>query len=230
MIMPLVNILIFTLVFSKIMGARMDAMDLKFSEYSYSIYLIIGVLSWNSFANTLQRTTSIFHDKAGLIVKVDIDLRTLPVYILMSEAAIFVISMLFFAGFLLVIGYSFTAYWLLIPAVYITQQLLAYAVGFGLAVLNIFIRDIKELMSVVLQLWFWLTPIVYAISMLPESVQGMFKLNPFYVLLQAYRDLIMYQKFPDIDGVSLIFLIGLVVMGFSSLLYTKLEKDLRDFI
>lgn len=228
--LPLTNILIFTLVFSKIMGARLEAFGQEFSQYGYSIYLIAGILPWVSFANTIQRTTTVYRDKAGLIGKVRVGLKTLPLYILVSEAAIFVISMAFFAVFLLIIGFPIDGYWLLIPLVYLVQQLFAYALGFGLAILSVFLRDIREFINVIVQLWFWLTPVVYVITILPEPYRRLIALNPFFTLVNSYRDLIVHHQLPGFYGLAVVFGVSLVVLGLSVALCGKVEKELRDFL
>ena len=229
-ILPFVNIAIFALVFSKIMGARLESFGQEFSQYGYSIYLIACILPWNSFANTIIRTTTVYRDKAGLLTKVNIGLKTLPVYMLFSEAFIYLVSMVFFAGFLMLIGFPVDKYWFFIPVIYFIQQLFAYALGFTLAILSVFIRDIREFISVVIQLWFWLTPIVYVVTILPEGLFNLAKFNPFYVLVNAYREVIIAHQLPDFNGLAVLLCIGLGMLFLSLFLCNKLEKELRDFL
>lgn len=228
--LPLAQILIFTLVFSKIMGARLEVLGQQLSQYSYSVYLIAGMLPWLSFSNTVLRTTTVFRDKAGLIAKVKVSLKSLPVYILVSEAAIFGISMVLYAVFLLLIGFPIDRYWLLVPLVYLIQQFFAYGLGFGLAVLSVFIRDIREFINIVMQLWFWLTPIVYVVNILPASYHQVFALNPFFTLVNSYRDLIINHKIPDLASLAVVAGIGAGLLGLSLILCGKVEKELRDFL
>src|SRR5690606_20456211 len=89
LLLPLVNILIFTLVFSRIMGARLEGMGVEsLGRYGYSVYLVVGLLAWNCFAATLNRTTQVFHEKAALIGKVRMSLFSLPLYVLISETIV----------------------------------------------------------------------------------------------------------------------------------------------
>ncbi len=229
-ILPLVNILIFTLVFSKIMGARLEAFGAEFSEYNYSIYLVAGILAWNAFAATVNRVTNIFVDKANLIGKVNLSLLALPLYIVASETVVYLISMGFFAGFLLIIGFPFSWHWLLIPLLYLVQQLFAYALGFLLAVLSVFIRDVREFVNVFLQLWFWLTPIVYVVQILPEESQAVFLWNPMYLMIESYREVILNHAVPDHSALLFIGVVSLGLLWVGHFLFRKLEKDIRDFI
>lgn len=229
-IMPLVNMLIFILVFSRIMGARLEALGQEFSEYSYSIYLVAGMLAWNAFANTVQRATNIYREKAGLIGKVKISLISLPFYILLTESVIYLISLVFFAVFLILIDFPVDRFWLLIPVIFVIQQLFAYALGFMMAIFNVFVHDTRELVTVIVQLWFWLTPIVYVTNVLPDSVQTLFGFNPMYILIQAYRDLILYHREPSPEGLFWVLLLGLTILSLALFLFKKLERDIRDFI
>lgn len=229
-ILPLVNILIFTLVFSKIMGARLEAFGAQFSEYNYSIYLVAGILAWNAFAATVNRVTNIFIEKASLIGKVNLSLLALPLYIVASETVVYLISMAFFTGFLIIIGFPFSWHWCLIPLLFLAQQLFAYGLGFLLAVLSVFIRDIREFVNVFLQLWFWLTPIVYVVHILPEETQSIFSWNPMFLMVESYRDVILNHTVPEPYGLLVIGALAMTFLGAGRFLFKKLEKDIRDFI
>jgi len=229
-IMPLVNIIIFVLIFSKIMSAKLGVLNGGFMEYGYSIYLVSGILAWNSFSILLLRITNIFKEKSGLITKVHMNLLYLPLYIVISESIIYFISMSFFIGFLLMIGYPITKYWLLIPFIYFLQSTFAYALGLFLATLSVFIKDITELIKVIVQLWFWFTPLVYVMNILPEKLQYWFKFNPMYYIISAYRDIIIEFKMPDIYALGVFFISTFFLVLLSSYIFKKLEKDLRDFM
>ena len=230
LINPLVQILIYTLIFSKIMGARLSDLGVEFNEYGYSIYLVPAVLAWGAFGNTVTRVTTIYLDKASLIGKVSLSMRTLPLYILLSETVVFLISMSLFAIFLLLIGFPITAAWLWLVPVYLVQQLLAYSLGFGAAVLGVFIRDVVELVRIAVQLWFWLTPIVYVLDILPEETQELLSWNPMTHFVTAFRAAILYAETPDLAALGKLLALGLVLLAMGLYGFKRLEKDMRDFI
>lgn len=231
LLLPLANILIFTLVFSRIMGMRLHAMGMEhLGMYSYSVYLVIGLLAWNCFAATLTRTTQVFHEKAGLITKVNLSLFTLPLYILISETVVYLISMGIFAVFLLLIDFRWSIHWLWLPLLFAIQQLLAYSLGLLCAIFSVFLRDIKELLNVLTQLWFWMTPIVYVITILPERWASLFRWNPIYHTTQALRDALILGQAPDLNRVGMVFLLGLGLLGCGLVLGRHLERDIRDFL
>ncbi|MCM5704931.1 ABC transporter permease [Larsenimonas salina] len=227
-IAPLVNILVFVLVFSRIMGARLEGFGVDIDQYAYSIYLISGVLAWTAFANGIARITNLFRDHRHLVTKVNLSLFAMPLSVILAEAIVYAISMAFFIGFLLIIGFPLSFYFLLVPAVFLLQCLFVYSLGLGLAILSIYLKDVKEVVAVVLQVWFWVTPIVYVTDILPSWVMHWMHFNPFFTLVESYRSLIMLHKVPDLLPIFLFTLATLFVLGLSVWLLKRTERDLRD--
>lgn len=230
LVMPLVQILIFTLVFSKIMGMKLAMLGAELSEYGYSIYLVSGVLAWNAFSATLGRTSGVFLDKAGLIKKVPLSLRLLPLFVPISESIIFLIAYCFFAVFLWLIDYQFTLFWLWLPVIYLSHQVMAWAIGFFCAILSVFLRDTRQVIDVFLQLWFWGTPIVYVLDIVPEKMQLLMDWNPAFWFVESYHQVILYQSPPPLRNILLCLGVGVFILGVTFWLLKKLERDIRDFI
>ncbi len=226
-IWPLVNILIFTLIFSQLMGAKLPASS---TPYNYSIYLISGLLTWNAFANTVLRATSVFVDKRPIITKVKLQLPHLPLYIVLSETITLMVGLIFFVVFLLIIQAPISPLVILVPFIVLTQQILAYAIGLLGAIFYVFSRDMKEIIGISLQVWFWLTPIVYVATILPDTAKQLLFYNPIYGFVSAYQNIFLFGQLPDMNWlINLAILTHLLLMG-SYLLFKKLEKDIRDFL
>ena len=143
-IYPLINILIYMIIFGSLMGARLPGMS---SVWGYGIYLIAGLVPWTAFANTVTRSSTVFLDKKNIISKIHVDLPTLPLFIVLSETITFCVTLVIFLLILLMTGFVFTPLLLLIPVVYLIQQVFAYALGFFLAMFVVFLRDLKEVVS-----------------------------------------------------------------------------------
>lgn len=226
-IYPLINILIYMIVFGTLMGARLPGTD---TVWGYGVYLIAGLIPWTAFANTVTRSSTVFLDKKHIISKIRIDLATLPIFIVLSETITFCVTFMIFLGILSLTGYLFTPLLLLIPLVYIVQQVFAYALGFFLAMLVVFFRDLKEVVSILFQVWFWFTPIVYVYQILPQLAQDMLIWNPMLSVVSAYHDIFVYQKIPSFFFLTHVLVAGIVLIILDCLIYKKLEKDIRDFI
>ena len=226
-IYPLINILIYMIVFGSLMGARLPGMT---SVWGYGIYLIAGLVPWMAFANTVTRSSTVFLDKKNIISKIHVDLPTLPLFIVISETITFCVTFLIFLLILLITGFVFTPLLLLIPVVYIIQLVFAYSLGFILAMFVVFLRDLKEVVSIGFQIWFWFTPIVYVFEILPAQVQQILLWNPMLPVISAYHDILVYQKMPSFYYLAIVLIISilLIVLGYG--IFKRLEKDIRDFI
>ena len=224
---PLVNILIYTLIFSQVMNARLPG---SVGGYSFSVYLVSGLIPWLAFSNTVLRSSTVYLDKKHIISKVNLSLFRLPVFIVLSETITFLITMAIFLVFLWLVDGQFSRAMLILPFVYAVQQILAFAIGFLLAQLVVFIRDLKELTGIVIQLWFWFTPIVYVISIVPESLSRFIVYNPAYQFTHIWQSVFVHQKIPDLTGIIVIAVLAHLILLFAFMMYKGLEKDIRDFL
>ena len=226
-IWPLVNLFIYIVIFGKIMGGRLPGSS---DIYSYSIYLSVGLIPWTSFANSITRSSSIFLDKKNIISKIDISLPSLLLFINLSEAITFAISSIFLFGFLLATGYEFSTKLLLFPFLFYLQQVLAFGLGLLSATFIVFLRDLKEVVGITLQLWFWFTPIVYVTDILPDLVKKVLIFNPAYTIIESYHRIFVYNDFPSVNSLIILIVITHIILFSSYAIFRFLEKDVRDFL
>jgi lipopolysaccharide transport system permease protein len=224
---PLITILIYMIVFGNIMGARLPGMP---SIYGYGIYLVSGLIFWLPFSNTVSRASTVFIEKKNIIAKIHVDLPSLPLFIVISESVTFVVTLVIFTSILLFTGYPLSIYFPLIVIIYLFQQVFAYALGFFMGMFVVFLRDLKEVVIIGLQIWFWFTPIVYVFDILPPGAQQILIWNPEFVIISASHDIFIYQTLPSIYNLSLVLVIGVLLVVIDLILFKKLEKDIRDFI
>lgn len=224
---PIASIAIYILVFSKVMGARLPGTS---STYSYGLYLAAGILPWMAFANTVTRASTVWVEKKNLLSKVRISLPSLPLYIAISEGITLIIGLTALIGVLVIAGTVPARALMLLPFVALIQQLFAYALGFLISIFYVFVRDLREITGVVLQVWFWLTPIVYVPDIVPEYVKAWFDFNPAYLFVHAYQRILSFGESPDVNRLILLTLIAHLVLLAAYLVFKKLEPDIRDFI
>jgi lipopolysaccharide transport system permease protein len=227
LIWPLVNLIIYLIVFSRVMGARLPGVS---DVYAYGIYLAAGLIPWTAFSGSISRSSSAFLDKKHLISKLRISLPSLSLYIMLSETVTFVFSMIFFFVFLFFTDYRFNTNLLLIPFIYYLQQVFAFGFGLLAATLTVFIRDLKEIIGVILQFWFWFTPIVYVREILPDFVRSIMIYNPAYVIIESYQRIFVFMDSPSYKSLILLTLLTHFLVLISYLTFRSLEKDVRDFL
>ena len=191
---PLAMIIVYTVIFSQVMRARLPGVD---SSFAYSIYLCAGVLTWGLFAEIVGRGQNVFLDNANLLKKLSFPRLCLPVTVVLNALLNFAIIFGLFTAFLLLSGnFPGLPYLALIPLLAIQ---ITFSIGLGMVVgvLNVFFRDVGQLFSVVLQFWFWLTPIIYPIAILPESVRPLMSFNPMAGLMAAYQAILVGGEWPS---------------------------------
>ena len=222
---PLAMIVVYTLIFTQVMRAKLPGVD---SQFAYSIYLCVGVLTWGYFAEIVTRAQNTFIENANLIKKINFPALCLPAVIVANATLNFLIIFGLFTLFLVFSG-SFPGfvYLALIPLLAL-QVLFAIGLGITIGVLNVFFRDIGQFFSVVLQFWFWLTPIVYPLAILPENIRGYIAYNPMLNLMVAYQNIVVAGQLPDWRSLWLISVLAIFFCGWGLLLYRKHAGEMVD--
>ncbi len=222
---PLAMIIVYTVIFSQIMSAKLPGVD---STFAYSIYLCAGLLTWGLFAEIAGRAQNMFLENANLLKKLSFPRLCLPVAVVASAGLNFAIIFSLFTAFLIISGnFPGWAYLALLPVLAI-QIVFAIGLGMVLGVLNVFFRDVGQLFGVVLQFWFWLTPIVYPVTILPESVQPLFALNPMTSLMAAYQNILVIGLWPDWVSLWPVTLLAVLLCVWGMRLFRKNAGEMVD--
>jgi lipopolysaccharide transport system permease protein len=222
---PLAQILIYTVVFSQVMRARLPNMS---DTLAYSLYLCAGVLTWNYFVEVLLRSQAVFLEQANMLKKVSFPRVTLPSYVFLSASVNFAIIWGVFLAFLLVSGRW--PGWVLVALLplLLIQQVFAVGLGLVLGVTNVFFRDVAQAVGVGLQFWFWLTPIVYPLSAVPEVVRRLMAWNPLYPLIASYQRIIVEHEWPVWSHLWLVCGVAVVVAALSETMFRHLSGPMVD--
>jgi len=221
----LAQIIIYTLIFSRLIGARLPGID---DTMGYSIYLCAGIVAWSLHTEVIGRSTSVFLDNANMIKKLLFPRLCLPVIVVVSSLINFSIILGIFVVFLTATGrFPGTSLLALLPLV-LLHTLLATGIGMALGVMNVFFRDVGQLTQIVLQFWFWLTPIVYPISILPDSIQTLVALNPMTPIIAAYQQIFLYNSGPEWNSLIPVWIIAGVMMFAALSTYRRNVTDIVD--
>ena len=222
---PLSQVLIFAFVLSAVLSAKLPGID---NQYAYAIYLMAGTLGWSLFAEIVNRCLTLFIDNANIIKKLVFPKIALPLIVtgsaLVNNALLFVAILLIFG----VLGHlpSFVLIWL--PVLMVINIALALGLGLALGVLNVFMRDIGQIVPVLMQFLYWFTPIVYMSSIIPEQYRSWLVYNPLIPIISGYQNVLLYNKEPEWAGIGVIALIAVVLLTFSLLLFRKASPEMVD--
>ena len=193
---PLAMIVVYTVIFAEVMHSKLPGAAAN-AHYAYSIWLCAGVLTWGLFAEIVARAQGMFIEQANLIKKVSFPRICLPLIVVLSATLNFAIIFGLFTVFLLASG-SFPGwiYFSLLPVLAV-QVLLAIGLGMIAGVLNVFFRDVGQFVTIAMQFWFWLTPIVYPATILPADVRPLLGFNPMARVIGAYQAVLVQGAAPD---------------------------------
>jgi len=222
---PLALILIYTLVFSQIMKPVLPDHN---SKFAYSIYLCAGILIWQLFSDLLTRSVGIFVHNAGLLKKVNLPKLALPIVVTLSGLSNFAVIVILFMGFLLVVG-AFPA-GAILAMVPVLLLVVAFALGLGvlLGTINVFYRDVEQSTTMLLQFWFWLTPIVYPGRMLPGFFASVLAWNPMWPVVSFAQTIFLEDKVPDWSLLIYPAVVAMVLVGLGLVAFRKLSGEIVD--
>lgn len=223
---PLAMIVVFTLIFSQVMGSRLP--NNKGGAFGYSVFLCGALLPWNWFAELLGRLNTVFVENANLMKKASFPRICLPTITLLSTSIHFAITFVLFLVFLVLVGALPGWPLLAFPIVLAIQVAFALGLGLLLGTLNVFFRDVSQFTGVLLQFWFWLTPVIYAASILPEGVRDWFWINPMVPLTGAYHAIFSEQAFPQWSTLVYPAVLALFLLVFGGGAFLRLAGEIVD--
>jgi lipopolysaccharide transport system permease protein len=197
-IQPLALLLLYTFVFSYILKIRLGGSG---STASFAAYLFCGMLPWIAFAEGVTRSASVILDHAHLIKKVVFPSEILPAYVVVSALVMESVGLAIFLAAIGLFDRGLGWSLLLLPPIVVLQFLFTMGLGWLLASLNVFLRDVAQLLGLAMTLWMFLTPIFYPPEMMPAHLRWLLDLNPMYYVVQAYRDLLLDQRLPAVSQV-----------------------------
>jgi len=224
---PLVMVAIYAFVLSAVLSAKFDGID---NRYAYAIYLTSGILGWTLFSDIISRSLNLFVGNADLLKKMKVPKIALPAVTagtcLIGHGLLLAAILVIFAF----LGHPPSATLLWVPV--ITAVLLLFSLGLGLviAVLNVFIRDIAQIVPIVLQFLFWFTPIVYPLTIIPEHFRWALQFNPVYPAIKAYHDVLAYQQQPDLGALAVMATIGVVFAMLGLWLVRQASSEMVDVL
>ena len=224
---PIITIFIYTVIFSDFMKMKLDIVD---NSYAYSIHLVPALLAWTTFSTILMRLNTSFFDKAHLIKKINVPMYTFQLAIVLTELFLFFISMALGVGFLLIVDQPVTWTFLWMIPLMLFQTLFIFGLGVILSLFTPFFKDLKEAIPIIVQLWFWMTPIIYMKEMIANKYPALLTYNPFFYFADSYQDIFLYSKAPSIERMTLIIVMTIFILFLAGYLYKKMVSTIKDII
>jgi lipopolysaccharide transport system permease protein len=219
---PLATMAIYTLVFSTILKVRAEGTS------SYPVFFLAGFLPWMFFSTTLQIGSFSLLSHSSLLQKVYFPREVLPISLALANLINMGIALCILIPFAAYeVGLNVMALISLLPVIFF---LLLFASGLTmvLSALMVYFRDVEFLLGIVLNAWFFATPIVYQFASVPSNLQPWFRLNPVLPFVNAFRDVFIGQSVPPAARLAECLLIGVVTFTICYLAFGRLERRVAE--
>lgn len=217
---PLLLLIVYSAVFSFVMRVEVE---------NYAMFLFVGLLPWTFFAASLQMGASSIIANANLVKKIYFPRELLPLSVVLSNLVNFVLSLVILIPALLVFGIAVKAS--IIVYIIILAIQFSLVLGFTLLVssLNVYFRDLEHILGVALTGWFFLCPIVYPETLVPDNFYNLYYYgNPMTPLVIAYRDIFYNGVFPEWNSLLYVFCYALVILIIGVISFRKLQKSFAE--
>ncbi len=232
---PLLNqlsqLLIYTYVFSVVLKVKLSLKALPDNNFTFGLWLFAGLLPWIAFSSGLIQSANSVIGQSNLVKKVVFPLALLPLVPILStfiESSFGLMALIFFVA---VTSHTLHTTLALLPLIWLTQLLLTAGLGYLTAGLTVFLRDIPQTLGLVLNLWLYLTPIVYPASAIPEQWRSLvFWLNPMTAIVEVYRDLVLVGEVKHWGEWGVASVVATIIFCSGFIVYKRLRPAFADVL
>ncbi len=218
---PLLQIAVYAIIFPLLMRGSSAYKD-------YTVFMVCGLIPWAYFSTCLNRSSFTIIENGNILKKVYFPREILPLSLVTSETVNFLISCLIILAFILVKGIGLSWYVLYFPVVLLIQFLMQLAIALVFSSVTVYFRDLQHFIGVVLQLFFYATPIVYSVETIPENFRWILKFNPMTYIIGGYRDIFYDQKTPDLKALGILCIVSIVGLVIGYVVFNKLQKKFAE--
>lgn len=219
---PLLQLVVYTLVFSVIMRAGIE---------DYYLFLFVALVPWTFFSTAVGGGSGCIISQQNLVNKIYFPREVLPISHVISQLINMLLSFLVVVVVLIVSGKGINlAVWGYLPVIVLQETLLAFGLTFLFSAITVYFRDMQFLLNVIIMAWQFLTPVMYSVDMVPEQLQGLFYLNPMTPIIVAYRDIFYYKQAPDLHDFLLGTVMGVLILIVGWFVFGKLKKHFAEIM
>lgn len=223
LLQPLITILIFTVIFGRMAKMPSDGVW-------YPVFALTALLPWTYFAQAVTRSGSSLVSSANLVTKIYFPRILLPLSQIVAPVVDFALSLTLLFGLLLYAGIPLTWKVITLPVFLLIAMLTAMGVGLFVSAANVKYRDVGHAVPFVIQIWMFLSPIVYPVSLVPERWRWLYGLNPMAGVIEGFRWALLGQTAPDpavMAGSAVVFALVLVA---GMVYFRRMEREFADVI
>lgn len=221
----LLNPLLFMAVYTLVFGVY-----LKVGIPNFPLYLLSGLLAWNWFANALQLGTSAIVDGRMYVGKTVFPTEALLIVPVLSNLINFLLSLPVFVVLAIILHGHLGIALIALPVLIVLQSAITFATLTLFATFNVFYRDVQQLVTYFVMLSFYLTPIFYRTTSIPEAIRPIALANPLVSLIVSYQRILFYNTFPNMSDLIYLALTALVLFGIAQMAYNHYKDSFGEYL
>ncbi len=218
---PLLQVLVYAIVFPILMGGAAD---------NYVVYLVTGIIPWNFFLVTVAQGVTTIKSNAGIIKKVYFPREILPISVVTSGLVNFFISCVIILAFCVIFNVGITWHIIFLPFVAIVETILVLGIVLALSAINVYIQDTEYIVSFVLNMLMYGSPIIYELSCFSDAgfLYKLVSLNPITKIINGYRAIFLYHSIPEFKGLFIVLGISVIILVIGFAIFRKLEVGFAE--
>lgn len=221
---PLLQLLVYTMVFSVIMRSGIE---------QYYLFLFVALVPWIFFSSALTGGSTSIINSADMIKKIYFPREVMPIAYITSSFVNMLLSFVVVFVVLIVTGFGVNPVALLyLPIIMLVEYVLCLGITLLVSALTVYLRDLAYILGIISMAWQFLTPVMYPQSqvadVLPESLMRIWNLNPMTPVINAYRDILYYKTVPELETLVAAVVLGVVVLVIGELVFVKMQKGFAE--
>lgn len=224
---PLAMVITYTFIFTYVFKAKLGP---EAGTTNFVLWLLCGMLPWIFFSESVLNSSSILIANSSLITKTLFPSELLPLSVVLSNLVnqaiiFFIILVLIF----LFIG-KVTFFLLFLPLYLVLLSVFSLGLSWIVASLNLFVRDVGQIVTVIINFWFFYTPVIYQTSNLPEELRFLLKLNPMYYVVDGYRLSLLGTGYPSLSGLLYFACVSIAFFILGGLIFRRLKPGFAEVL
>jgi len=195
---------------------------------NFAIFLLVGIITFRVWANGTSSALSSIFEQSSLVTKIYIPRQIIVFSVVLSGLISSLLEFVVLFAFTLVFGIIPTTSIVLFPVILVIYFLIVYGMSLPLAALFVYYRDLNQIWTVIVQLAFFICPVMYSLAIIPAQYLPYYTLNPVTIVMTSFRDIFLYGTFPDL--LSLLILCGLTIgiLIIGTLIFSRLERRFAE--
>lgn len=226
-VQPIATIFVLWIVFTY--GFKVDR---EIGGVPFLAYLTMGLVVWNFFAVSFSSTTNVFKQYSYLLKKINFKVAILPLVKVLSNFVTHIVFIFVGIAILLISGVEPSVYWLQFVYYLFSLIVLLLALGWITSSIQVFVRDLSQVIKILVDFGFWFTPIIWDFQLVPSKYEIYFKLNPVYYIVDGYRKSFLYEEpfWTDLDDMALFWGITLALLVIAVVVFSRLRPHFSDVL